>query len=129
MSLLESLFNIDEVDGATGILLPTPVARFFSFDFASMTKENNSNSSVLWNFGDPESGDDNEYMSSSLTKAIVKHIYKYSGTYQVHAIANVNGVIFQIDQTVVIAKTTSDIEFLFGDNTFIKFGDMTVPTL
>jgi len=101
MALLDTLFNMENTNGAGGSLLNTPFAQVFSFDIDNITETKNSNSSVFWNFGDPTSPD-NEVVCSSIANSLVKHVYTYPGTYHVHAIANVNGVYFHTEQFITI---------------------------
>lgn len=101
MSMLTDLFNITEYNGSSGIILTTPVKHTFTFDLNDIIVENNVNSSVIWNFGDPDSVD-NEIVSSSVANAFVTHTYTYAGLYTIHSIANVNGVTYHIEQIIII---------------------------
>lgn len=103
MSILTSLYKIEETNGASGVVpLTTPILKQFSFDLNDISKEDNNNSSILWNFGDPLSGTDNEMVTKSIALSLVEHTYTYPGQYIVHSIANINGVFFHIEQTTTI---------------------------
>lgn len=99
--MLTDLFGIIETNGASGVPLTTSVTKTFTFDLGNLLKENDNNSSVFWNFGDPSSSD-NELVSKSISNAMVTHNYTYPGQYTIHSIANVNGVPYHIDQICII---------------------------
>jgi PKD repeat protein len=102
MSILTSVYKLDEVDGS-GDLPPLikPQKREFSFNLSNVNKTQNENSSVFWNFGDHGSTG-NEVISPSITKSNVEYTYTNPGTYHVHSIATVEGVLFHLQETLVI---------------------------
>lgn len=101
MSMLSELYKVEQKNGAFGTALRKPVARQFSFDLNDLVKENNINSNVFWNFGDPNSPT-NEVVSSSATSSVVEHVYSYPGNYEINSIANINGVHFHNVQNIVV---------------------------
>ena len=100
MNLLETYYGITQTNGAyTNTPLSTSVKKYFNFDFDNITKEEVRNSTVFWNFGDPNSPE-NEDVQNILST--VTHDYNYSGSYLVTIIANINGVPFHYEQRVNI---------------------------
>ena len=101
MSILKDYYKIIETPPTSGVLLITPVTKFFSFDFNNISHTDNQNTNVFWNFGDPYNTD-NEKVISTSSNSMVRHTYTYSGTYSITCIANVNDVPFHIDQLCTI---------------------------
>ena len=101
MSLLQSLYKQQEKNGRTGSLLSEPFIKYFSLDINNITKEQNYNSSVFWNLGDPESTD-NEFVSPNVVESTVKHTYLYAGTYHITCIVNINGVLFHLEEDLIV---------------------------
>jgi hypothetical protein len=99
MSILKDVYKLEELNGRSQAYLETPLVKYFTLDLNNITKEQNLNSSVFWNFGDPESGH-NEIVSPSIVNSTVKHTYATTGTYHVTCIVNVDGVPFHLEQDV-----------------------------
>lgn len=93
-SILVETYQIEETNGVTGIPLTTPVVSGFSFNLKTYSGENNTNSSILWNFGDPFSGTDNEINQSNINVSNVTHTYTFPGNYNVTYIATINNKIY-----------------------------------
>lgn len=124
MAILDTLFNMENTNGASGIPLIIPLAQIFSFDLDIFTEDKNSKSSVFWNFGDPDSTD-NEIVCSSITGALVRHIYTFPGNYHIHAIANINGVYFHTEQFISISPQVTANVIVDEDSGAILYDDVT----
>lgn len=100
MSILKDVYNIEETNGRT-ILLDIPFSQYFSLDLENISKQQNQNSSVFWNFGDPESVD-NEVVCSSIVNSSINHTYEYQGSYNINCIINIDGVCFHLKRNLIV---------------------------
>lgn len=113
MSLLTEIYKITEpttADIPNSALLLFPLNKFFSLDLNNISI-NDNNGSILWNFGDPFSIE-NEIYQTQITNASTTHVYTHSGTYKLNVIVNLNGTLFHITKDVIIPD---DNEILFLD--------------
>lgn len=97
MSLLTDLYGITvAVTGSSdfGAILGTPVTHYFSFDLANVNDSKNKRVSILWNFGDPFSSE-NEIVSGSLLDS-PSHTFTRNGWYNIYCIATIEGTTLQL---------------------------------
>lgn len=132
MSRLKDVYHITEATSSTFYIqedpyidyfnsnkLVEPVLKNFIFDIDILSEIDNVNADIFWNFGDPFCiPDENEMIVSTIIESIVTHTYTHAGTYKVHAIVTIDGVLFHIEKSFTLQ---ADGDIVYYDPEIILF--------